>query len=691
MVGALNRLVLLLKPSFSWVGLIIATLSSVSVLANDAYFLSQNILTINMIFIVVGVLLALLPYLSGPRGFAGVVFLLPLSAGMSQQIDAFLGISILVLPNAGLDLVAGFFIGCLVQLLIKKEFSLRSFALPWPMGLLLLVITFSTAIAIIRNIRQSATETSIFGLLFNLMHFRPIGWHDDYMPIADWIAYGSAGALIITLLWALRGVESPNRLIFRSLVAGLVLAFFMGLLQSMTGLGLPSSMQDFRRDSLGFAAIGFQPDIHAFAGHMLLGAVGLWAYFQTCRGKLERAVLLAAVSFSWIGLLISKSRASLLIAICASLIILLVYIWQEHRKWFYSICMVAAVILAGLVALLILNSDALARYSLFSWLVEPIQLLKNKDFTNLSELGGASGSRFEIWSAAFNMIKAFPLMGVGQGNFYHLSADVTFSKSHFLALNGGENAHNYFFQTFADLGLVGMSVFVLAFIFPIIVIKNRQILVPAALGILALFLGNLYSHSFLVRENLLLCATLLGLIYFLAAQDEKLHPPPHDIPAKFRGRHILVMAAVFVLGAASIKEIYQSFYTKIFEIGVNCFQARPLTEDGWTSGVYEMKPPYGTQNITFMIYRPRYMLAKKEFELRIDALDTQKESVATNVLKIASGESRIVTFTLPASMVKDASAGVIRMRIEGCFTPRNLGGSQDPRILGLQIQGLKAF
>ena len=151
------------------------------------------------------------------------------------------------------------------------------------------------------------------------------------------------------------------------------------------------------------------------------------------------------------------------------------------------------------------------------------------------------------------------------------------------------------------------------------------------------------------------------------------------------------MAAVFVLGAASIKEIYQSFYTKIFEIGVNCFQARPLTEDGWTSGVYEMKPPYGTQNITFMIYRPRYMLAKKEFELRIDALDTQKESVATNVLKIASGESRIVTFTLPASMVKDASAGVIRMRIEGCFTPRNLGGSQDPRILGLQIQGLKAF
>ena len=680
----------LLKTGFTWFGLISAFVASASILANDGYFLSQGALTINGILLILGVLLAILPSIGCQKGVAGVILLLPLSAGMSQQIDAFLGVSILVLPNAGLDLVAGFFLAYFAQLLIKRQFSLRDFTLPWPIGLLLFVITLSTALAIIRNIRQSATETSVFGLIFNLMHFRPIGWHDDYMPIADWIAYSTAGALIILLLSVLRGAENPNRLIFRPLVAGLLLAFLMGVLQSITSLGLPASLLDFRRDRLGFAAIGFQPDIHAFAGHMLLGAVGLWAYFQTCQGRLERAVLLAVVGFSWIGLLISKSRASLLIAICASLIVLLIYIWYARRRWFYFICGVITVTFSGLIAILILNSDTFATYPIFSWLVEPIQLIKNKDFTNLSVLGGASGSRFEIWSAAFNMIKAFPLMGVGQGNFYHLSADIAFSKSHFLALNGGENAHNYFLQTFAELGLVGMIAFVLMFIFPLIHIQNRKLLLPASLGVLALFLGNVYSHSFLVRENSLLCSVLLGLMYLLVSKNQHLEGIYPHVTSQLGARNILAVVAVFLLGLVSFREVYQSFYRHPFLIGEDCFLYKPLTRDRWTSGVYMIDIPKGAHGVDVFLQVDRPYLKVKPLSVDINVINVANDTFARSSKVWSQSKAGQITVSLPSSTAANIDLKA-RMRLSSCFSPRNLGISVDGRVLGVQVETVTLF
>jgi O-antigen ligase len=680
-----NWSILLLKSGVAWFGLIVAIIACLSILANDGYFLIHGALTINAILLIVGVLLAILPGISSQKSFAGALILLPLSAGMSQQIDALLGISILVLPNAGLDVVAGFFLGYFVKLLSKRQFSLQDFRLPWPINLLLLTISLSTALAIIRNIRQSATETSIFGLLFNLMHFRPIGWHDDYMPIADWIAYGTAGALIVTLLTVLKEVENPNRLIFSSFAAGLLFAFLMGLLQSITGLGLAPSMYEFRRDSLGFAAIGFQPDIHAFAGHMLLGAVGLWAYFQTCRGRFERAVLLAVVGFSWIGLLISKSRASLLIAICASLTVLLIYIWYAHRRWFYYACGAITVMFSGLIATLIFNSDTFATYPIFSWLVEPIQLIKNKEFTSLSVLGGASGSRFEIWSAAFNMIKAFPFMGVGQGNFYHLSADIAFSKSHFMALNGGENAHNYFLQTFAELGLVGIIACILVFAVPFANIQNRKLLLPAGLGVFALFLGNVYSHSFLVRENLLLCAVLIGLMYHNAFIKESIKSYSFAFIEKQKAWKNLSIILLLVLGLASAHEVYSSFYTKIFEIGVDCFKSRPLTDDGWTSGIYEIKPPASSDAIELKAWRPKTMFSTDNFSIRIDILGRNglSEDAFNRVLKL--GE-RYTLQDISTLSENSAFKNVLVMRLSNCFTPRNLGLNTDGRILGIQIQ-----
>lgn len=599
---------------------------------------------------------------------------------MHQQINAYLGASLMALPNAGLDLAAGFFIAYLAVTLLQGSFNSKRWTFPWPLGLLLFFISLSTALAIIRNIRQSATETSAYGLIFNLSHFRPIGWHDDYMPITDWIAYGCAGAMIIVVIQNLRDIENKSQVVFRPLIAGLVIACLMGILQASTGLGLSESMLTFRKDNLGFAAIGFQPDIHAFAGHMLLGAVGLWAYFRICRSRIERGLVLMAIIFSWFGLAISKSRASLLIAIIATVVIALIYIWNKNRKWFYRVCICGGLVISTSVFFLLITTQS------------PFQLLINQSPSHWwSVIGGASGSRFEIWSGAFNMIKAFPLVGVGQGNFYHLSADIAFSKSHFLALNGGENAHNYFFQTFAELGLVGISLFVMAFILPIMNAPNRQTLLPVALGIIALFLGNIYAHSFLVRENLLVCAILLGLLYALAWPDPSTWIlRPNLLLAQNKGCQLLGLVACLLLASASLHEVYQSFYTKIFDIGVNCFQPRVLTEDGWTSGLYEVEVPSAGKSLVIVGQRPQTGRYPKDIRIRFDEVSNNDPSAAfkANVI-MQEGKERVLVFMLSQSIENFPHSRKVIMRVENCFTPRNIGINIDGRILGVQVNEQK--
>ena len=55
------------------------------------------------------------------------------------------------------------------------------------------------------------------------------------------------------------------------------------------------------------------------------------------------------------------------------------------------------------------------------------------------------------------MFAAAPAFGVGVGKYFDRSAD--FMSTDLRAIYGNENAHNYFVQQFAELGLVGGALF----------------------------------------------------------------------------------------------------------------------------------------------------------------------------------------------------------------------------------------
>lgn len=674
-------------------GIICAFIASLSVLANDVYYFAQYGLTPSVGLLLVGLVAGLLPR---PWGLGVVIALLPLTVGIPSVLDAVFGAKALAMPNPGLDLVAGLFLCSAAQVLannIRKtkdklpaKYSWSSLP-PWPIGLVMAMITVSAILAIARNIYMSATSTSIKGVLFNLMHFRPLDWHADYLPIGNWVAYAIATGLIILVMSNLKAIEvdKKNSWIFRPLMIGLAISAIAGLTQAATGWGLPPAQLEFRKDAFGFAAVGLQPDLHAFAAHMLLGVVGLWGYFLSCKSRLERYCMAAIFLLCSAGLVASKSRASLLIAIIALLIFGLLYFYRHSKKYFA----IALIVFVVTIFFVLMGSGSIPG---LAWVGELLAQMQNRRLDSLSDLGGLMGSRFEIWSAAINMFSSYPLMGVGEGDFYRLSSNLSFARSEFLQLNRGENAHNYFLQVLAENGLVGIAIFAIAFIVPYRACQDKKILLPVSIALISLFLGNVFAHSFLVRESLLIGASVLGLIYSFAITNKANVFSAIDSSSGKVPLYGLMSVIVLMFGVAI--EVVTSYGKLPFQSGVDCFvrdvRAYP---DGWTSGAWEELLPRGSKGLELSVAPNLPNINKKPINATLELLIWIPGSgkVSVDAHKYSWGDSKVhhLIVSVPTEYIDSAYVKSARLQLNSCYTPRNMGMSTDGRRLGVQIENVE--
>lgn len=685
-----------------------ALIGSLAVLANDAYYLIHVGLTPSVALFLIAFVVGFLP---SALGLAVVLALLPLTAGIPSLAKATLGWDLLAMPNPGLDLVGGLFLSQMAQpaklkILRGMLFGFKNsqekqvlnsqwtLTLVWPIGLVLLVICLSAALAIARNLYLSATSTSVKGVLFNLMHFRPLDWRADYLPMGNWVAYAIAAALIAIAINVLKQLspEKRNAWVFRPLMVGLGISALVGLLQAATGLGLPEAQLGFRKDAFGYAAMGLQPDLHAYAAHMLLGVVGLWGYFLVCKSRLEKTLVGLIFLLCFAALVASKSRASLMIAIIALVIFGAIYSYHQGKKYFFiALGIVLAAVLCIIIGIKMSQSIANQSTAIASlgWIGELISQMHQRRLSNLSDLGGMMGSRFEIWSAVGNMFSAYPLLGVGEGEFYRLSSNISFAKSEFLQLNHGENAHNYFLQVLAENGLIGILVFVLAFVVPYRACNNNHFVLPTVIGIVSLFLGNVFAHSFLVRENLLLGAALLGLLYVFASDFTK--TASHALTKRM---NYLIRILILVLFGGMISEVYFSFGRLPFKAGADCFvKELPLYKDGWTSGAWEERLPKGAKAIDLQIIPNRTNLTQKPLTASFEILSWEvgkgKVPVATVTREWRSNESVTLHLDLPPQYYQSKDVITTRLQLSSCYTPRNLGINTDGRRLGVLIEDLR--
>lgn len=282
-------------------------------------------------------------------------------------------------------------------------------------------------------------------------------------------------------------------------------------------------------------------------------------------------------------------------------------------------------------------------------------------------------------------------MGVGQGEFYHLSSNISFSKSEFLYLNGGENAHNYFLQTFAELGFIGISFFLLAFIFPLKVARTRSLLYPAVIGLLSLFLGNVFAHAFLVRENLLLAASLLALLYSMAYVGY-----PVNAGQIVRGQTRWKWLGAALLLCFVGLELFTAYGRLPFIYGADCFiKEKLLAKDGWTSGAWEEKLPAGTQKIELQVSPDRPGLAQRpllaQFELLSWEAGKGKVPIARTNQRWTSNTPATLTLELPKEYINSQNLITARLELSSCFTPRDLGINTDSRRLGVRLEKVSSW
>jgi O-antigen ligase len=673
---------------FALAGLICAVFSAAILVANqysglnnlDAYYR----LNTPAVCLIIGFFTA---SLSIRMAIAVCVFLLPLLPTVGWQIQQYFGYGrLLDVHNAGLDLAAGILLGSIVNKVIGRQSFFSVDQRTWPIGLVICILTLSVGVAVMRNLHQTSSAFSFQALFFNLLHLRTLDWHDDYRPILDWVSYASAAGLFAVFIPTLGSDPKRNDLIFKPLIISLTISAIVGWRQSAFGMGLSLDQRNFRVDQFGFMALGFQPDIHAFAGIMLIGAVGLLGYVYA---KRERWFRLASVGFSivlcWVALFLSKSKASFALAVV--LIVLMALVWLLSRRWNFLQITKSALGLVVLAALIIFVGEAFG-----AQLIE--RMGQALGIYSFEELNLKLSYRPEVYLAAIKMFSLFPVFGMGQAEFYRQAANYDLTHSFFLSIQqNGEHAHNYFLQALVENGIVGVAAFTLMLIYPLLKIADKRILLPALVALSALFCANIFSHSLLVRENLLLGACFVALLYswlptsHLASANQTRGQKAKSVALAFTSKRAILLGSVVLVIALIAKEAVQSLSRAPFDYDIQCFKARPIGVDGWTSGLYRTEIPTAANGLTIRLATTQPDAMQRPLTATINVfLDKQVLMQRDFVLNKTGPQELSLDF--PAQALTKEGPYQIELRVSRCFVPRNFGMNEDSRRLGVRMDSI---
>jgi O-antigen ligase len=627
-------------------------------------------------------------------GIIACVFALPLLPNLAWQIQIHFGYGrILSLHNSGLDLMAGLFLGGLANQWIKtKHISVKQ-SFPWQLGLLMLVLTASVSLAIARNLHQTASPFQLSSLLYNLMHLRSIGWHDDYRPLVDWVVFGCASSLIYIIVTALTSLHNRNEYIFKPLIISLLIAAYVGFKQSKYGMGLSLDQLNFRIDRFGYMALGFQHDIHAFAGQMLIGAIGLWGYLYYAKSIQSKLFILSCIPVFWVALFLSKSKSNFALATICLVFIFTVWLFRHSRLmlpilkstlFFFVLVVLSVVLFHGV------------------WISSLIKLTTYFGLPDLNTINLKLSYRPEVYLAALKFFALYPILGLGQSEFYRQSADYALTNSYFLSINqNGENAHNYFLQTLAETGLIGITVFTLLIFYPIFRIKNKRLLIPAGLALGAIFIGNIFAHSMLVRENLFIAACFIGLMYAclngeqtsaVTAKVDSINKEPkysaYSTKLKLLKHPYLIAIFTIFIMVASLREVYFSFRSAPFLKDVQCFKERKLDADGWSSGVFNVAIPQGAKGVTLNIKGTQPYVTKRPLAADLNILHGESHLMESSQILFNRDGFYQVSVNFAKGAMADDEKYRAELRLERCFIPRNLNMNADGRRLGIQIESI---
>ena len=240
--------------------------------------------------------------------------------------------------------------------------------------------------------------------------------------------------------------------------------------------------------------------------------------------------------------------------------------------------------------------------------------------------------------------------------------------------------------------------------------SDKRLLIPAAVGLLSVFAGNLFAHSMLVRENLFVAAGFLALMYAWVASEQSsmlntantattanttAPPPGTKNPVSGSRRPSAVWFLVLVVvslcgGVLAAREVYRSFSRFPFTFDTQCYKSKPLDRDGWMTGLYEVGMASGTHRMTFQIKGLPPDIAQHPLAATLSIVRGESDVLVSRQLVLTQDGPAIMDITLPDDRVVDSPDYRAVVSLQKCFIPRNMGINADARRLGIQIGATRA-
>lgn len=610
-------------------------------------------------------LIAAITLVSNKWGLLALVFILPISPGLHLQLNSIFGLTLKTFSHPGLDATIGFLSAYTFGLLLKKRPSqLEKYAPIFPTAFHLFLI-FSTTVAISRNIWQSGSSLSVKGFLYNVAILRTLGWHADYFPLKDLFSYSIALCLFNCALIFFRNERNCLQSLVRSLLASSLVLGIFGVIQHFFSIGFANSGFDNGINS-------FFPDLHSYAAFLVLPTFAIFFYYRSCKTP-EKLAVFGIQLLSLYNIFLSGSRFTIFITFPLMVIVAIFYLFR-HRPTYGWV--------AGGIALvgLFISYHYLSETGLRGMKTQELRtIFGNESFEYINRV---LSYRPELAREAIRMFLDFPIFGLGQGELYKTGSIASYSTSSLMLNMHGENAHNYVLQTLAELGLVGMLAIGLIFCLPFVTREpNKDIRLSAGL-IFAMFLGNIFAHSLLEREVLIVFSIITALFYYETGYTD--FQGINQLTQKIfhtRTMKVLSYAALVLLAVLGTQEVAHSFYKAPFTYGLTCFQNTGLTSDNWTSGLFKRTIPPLTEAIKLEFEHGHQDVGRRPLNIDFEVVD-EKGEIATKIQKTYTQEGLFQLELFP----KNERPNELVIKTSRCFVPVNLGVNIDSRHLGINIK-----
>jgi O-antigen ligase len=600
-------------------------------------------------------------------GFLVAVFLLTITPSLHEQSNVLAGTAFHAWAYPGVDCCLGFLAAWVLKGGLRTADEVLDRV---PGGTLLLFhawMALSAAIAVGRNIWQSASELSLRGLAYNVWLARGISWHDDYYPLQDPFFYSVALAMLFGT-WALlrQGGEDLLRRLVGVVLAGAMTNVAFLLWQKSTGKGWVNGQ-------LATSANAFWPDLHSFGVFMALALFLGYGFFVNrsatpgAKSATGLAMLAAAA-----GLYLSGSRSTLLFV---AVLLLGWALWAvlKLQGWRRLIPLLAAI---AVVAAVHWTLDHGYRGLSYASLGERLNELNPKS------LNLALSHRPEIWAAALRMYFAFPFFGLGQGAFYRLSVIPEFSGSDVLVGLGGDGVHNEFLRILVELGPVGVGL-LLCTVIPFAKLGRQNFRVVSFYAVTGIALGSIYTNAILVRELLMLFGVFAGSYLW---ETQAATSPGGSPSAPTTSRYAVIVLVALTL--AAFIEAALSLGRFPFIYGQRCLEVRPLAKDAWTQGVLRVPVPTEAASAELTVLAERPDLDRRPLDLDLSILSGGGASLATERSTFTRRDPDPRSFQLPMPESPDGKR-FLELKPSHCYVPLNLGVTYDPRRLGVRVTELR--